>query len=264
MKARLLAASVFGLLLGGAAAFAAGGGTTVAGAVAFTPGRTISSSTDQGAGVNFFKVTTGYGDLLSIGFGVPTAFQSDRNVVGVGMCLLPLGTDDFKLSQARCLTSLENNTEPNTQTKLEVSYRILRAGTYTFAIGDHYCVTYGAAVTLPCSDNGRRPPVPYDLRVILLAYTTMTFQAPASAKAHGSVVVRGLLKGRNIARAKVAIQARHGGGTWKPITVVRASAGGQFSARVPLGDAGRYAVRAVYGGDGSHQASRASAVVVAT
>lgn len=36
-------------------ALAAGGGTTVAGAVAFTPGQTISASTDQGFAVNFFK-----------------------------------------------------------------------------------------------------------------------------------------------------------------------------------------------------------------
>ena len=260
--AAVVTVAAFALVALVGSALAAAGGTTVAGAVAFTPGKTISTSTEQGAGVNFFKVTAGYGDLLSIGFGVPTAFQSDRNVVGVGMCLLPLGTDDFTLSQARCLTSLENNNAPNTQTKLEVSYRILRAGTYTFAIGDHYCVAYGPSVSLPCSDNGRRPPVPYELRVMLQAYTTMTLQAPATARAHGSVVVRGLLKGRNVGGTKIAIQIRHGG-AWKAVGIARASSSGQFSAKVPIGAAGRYALRAVYAGDGSHQASRASATVVA-
>jgi hypothetical protein len=245
-------------------ALAGSGGKSVSAAVAFTPGLTITTSTDAGAGVEFYKVTLAFADLLTVGYGVPDAFQNDPNQQTVGLCLLPPGTDDFSLATTNC-RSLGDPDE--TRAKLQYSYRAPKAGDYLIAVGIGECVTSYTQVTYPCrlthASSSLAEATPYVLRMTVRSYTTVSLRAPSTLRAGAQALLHGQVHGPSLAGQSVSVQARTRG-AWKPLATAHAAADGSFSFRVRLATRGRAQLRVLYAGDATHQPCKAAVSVTVT
>ena len=250
-------------------AFAASGGDTVATAVSFPIGKTVSGPTDEGAGINYFKVAARFGDLLIVGFGVPTQLQSDRDSQGVGACVLPVGTDDFTVGQAHCEDPLERGgSAPDyTYTRIQLTYRIHKNGSYAIAVGSAQCISGRgfSSQNFPCKAFGGKPwrPIPYELRVGLRSYSTMTLSAAKKAIVGQNVTLRGRVNSVKISGARVTVQI-HQAARWVRVAKATIAPNGSFSADVPVTRSGRLVFRAIYAGDDRHQPCKAAVALHAT
>jgi hypothetical protein len=102
------------------------------------------------------------------------------------------------------------------------------------------------------------PQLAYTLIGHVQHYTATTLTAPAVARAHSRVVLKGKVSG--LSSGKVAIQAVIKK-RWKTLGLVAVKSNGSFSFAPRVGSAGTYRVRVVFFGDATHLPSKAGRVI---
>lgn len=255
LLAALTPAAVF------AVAALANGGATIATAVNVGSGGTYEATTQPGAGVEFYKVTLGVGDLLTVGYGVQAGFYT-----WVGACLLPPGTDDFTVSQSKCIHDFNGRRsgEAVTKSKVQHTYRSPLRGTYPIAIGIGNCVLGFGYLTVPCqkvnANSDTAPPTPYTMRVRVEYRTRISLRGPSSGQANEQLAFIGKLTGRTTSGKTVFLQVRKGR-KWTSVSSATVGSNGSFQVTARLDKPGIYALRAFYPGDATHQVATAIASV---
>ena len=230
-------------------ALAGSGGKSISSALPIGTGESITTSTDAKAGVEFYSVSLTFGDLLTVGYGVPDAFLSDPLQQNVGVCLLPPGTDDFSLATTPCRGP---GFPSSTRSKLQYSHRATQTGVYFLAAGIGACTgVFQGVVYYPCGtiDAGSRsaPPTPYVVRVRIQSPTSVRFtRLPASFRVGTTVLVRGVVTSTHGVPVGVCHVQRYIARTWGTIARGTVGANGTCAMTVRMGRVGREQLRLTF------------------
>jgi hypothetical protein len=169
------------------------GGSSIASAAALPVNSVAVASTAPRAGVQYWKIDLGAGDLLAVVFAAVSGPLNDT-----GICVLPPTTTDAVLAQTRCLS-----TAPDirwTNGRVQVVYAAATAGTYYVAAGLADCLRAAAPDSVkPCETyHEGADPVPaltYQIGGQVLKPTSVSVRAPRRVHMHRRLHVAGAVAG---------------------------------------------------------------------
>jgi hypothetical protein len=202
----------------------------------------------SGPGIDYWRVTLGYGDLLVLDYETTDADEHGTNV-----CLVKPTVTDFTLPKARC----EVQGDAYAPGKREVRFTASAAGKWSLLVADgrtngSWC--FRSDEIVPTCDLD----VTYELTAYRLLFT-QTKLNPAAGHARKPLTFTGKVVGAHAGR--LAMQARSGK-AWKTIGSGSIAKNGSFRVTAKFSRKGTYQVRAMYPGDAGHRPSSSTVLRV--
>jgi hypothetical protein len=221
------------------------GGSSIASAVALPLTAIVDAATAPRAGVQYWKVDLGVGDLLVVVF---ASASGPANTAGI--CILPPTATDATVAQTHCLATVPDIHW--TTGRVQVVHVAESAGTYYVAAGraDRLRAVAPDAVK-QCAEPA---PLAYQIGGQVLKPTSLSVHGPHHTAAHTRLHIAGTVGGAAGGTVEVALFGPAG---FHPIDrETPLTASGAFALDTRPLPRGHYRLTISYAGDVGHRPSR--------